>query len=44
MTVLWAETALLPAGWAKDVRVDIADGRIAAVASGAEAERARVGL
>lgn len=31
MTILHAKTALLPNGWARDVRVEIADGRIVAV-------------
>ena len=36
--LLWAETALTPAGWRSDVRVEIAaDGRIAAVTPGAPA-------
>jgi formimidoylglutamate deiminase len=35
MTVLWAEQALLPAGWARDVRVTLAEGRIVAVEAGA---------
>src|SRR5437773_4826817 len=34
---LWFETALLPAGWAKDVRVEIAHGRIARVETGVQA-------
>ena len=45
MTVLWAKRALLPAGWAEDVRVEIgADGRIAAVTAGAAAASERIGL
>jgi formiminoglutamate deiminase len=35
MTTIFAPTALLPGGWARDVRVTIADGRIAAVEPGA---------
>ncbi len=35
MTVLFAETALLPSGWAANVRVEIAQGRIVAVTPGA---------
>ena len=35
MTILHAKTALLPGGWESDVSVQIVDGRIAAVASGA---------
>ena len=38
MTVLFAETALLPNGWAKNVRVEVSEGRIVAVTAGAEAE------
>ena len=42
MTLLWAETALTPAGWQQAVRVEIAaDGRIAAVTPGAPAEGER---
>ena len=36
MTILHARTALLPDGWATDVAVRIADGRIAAITQGAE--------
>jgi len=37
MKTVWAKTALLPHGWASDVRLDIgADGRIANVSSGAK--------
>lgn len=32
MTTLWFETALLPTGWARGVRVTMADGRIASAA------------
>ncbi len=35
MTVIHAKTALLPTGWADDVRIEIAGGRIAAVTAGA---------
>ena len=36
MKTIWAKTALLPTGWATDVRVDVGDdGRIASVQSGA---------
>ncbi|QIB36357.1 formimidoylglutamate deiminase [Ancylobacter pratisalsi] len=35
MTRLWFETALLPTGWANDVAIDIAEGRIEAITSGA---------
>jgi len=31
---LWFEAALLPDGWARDVRIGLADGRIAAVTTG----------
>lgn len=34
---LHAETALLPDGWAQNVRIEVADGRISAVMPGAEA-------
>ena len=34
MTALWFEAALLPDGWAADVRIRIADGRIAAIEPG----------
>lgn len=45
MTSVWAETALLPTGWARDVQVEIGpDGRIASVAAGAERLEDRVGL
>ena len=45
MTVLWAERALLPEGWAENVRLEIApDGRIGQVHAGAEPEGQRVGL
>lgn len=45
MTVIWAEQALLPEGWADDVRVELgADGRIARVTSGAEPQGQRVAL
>ncbi len=38
MTVLHAEEALLPAGMARDVRVTLADGRLASVEAGAVAQ------
>ncbi|MCZ0963560.1 formimidoylglutamate deiminase [Paracoccus benzoatiresistens] len=45
MTVLWAERALLPEGWAEHVRVEIGpDGRIGQVRAGAAPEGQRVGL
>ena len=42
MATIWAETALLPDGWARNVRVDLRDGRIASVTSGAAPEGQRV--
>ncbi|UWQ96361.1 formimidoylglutamate deiminase [Rhodobacteraceae bacterium M385] len=43
MQVIWAETALLPSGWASDVRVDVDDaGRISAVETGVPAAGQRV--
>lgn len=45
MTVIWAEQALLPEGWADGVRVELgADGRIASVVAGAAPQGQRVGL
>lgn len=45
MTMLWAERALLPDGWADRVRVDIApDGRIARVHAGTDPQGQRIGL
>lgn len=45
MTVLWAERALLPGGWAESVLVEInANGRIGQVRAGADPEGQRVGL
>lgn len=38
MTTLWIEQALLPDGWAKNVRVRIAQGVVAAVETGVAAE------
>jgi formimidoylglutamate deiminase len=38
MTALFAETALLPEGWAKDVRIETADGRIASVTASTAAK------
>ena len=35
MTVIWAEQALLPGGWARDVAVTVEGGRIASVEPGA---------
>jgi formimidoylglutamate deiminase len=40
--VIWAAEALLPDGWAREVAVTVADGRIAAVAAGAPARGTRV--
>ena len=42
MTVIHAKTALLPEGWAQDVTVRIAAGRIVSVAAGAVPEGQRV--
>lgn len=45
MTVIWAEQALLPRGWADGVRVELgADGRIASVSAGTAPQGMRVGL
>ena len=48
MTTLFFDQALLPDGWARDVRITVADGRIAAVAPGSAAldgdERHRIGV
>lgn len=45
MTIIWAERALLPEGWAEDVRVELgADGRITRVQPGAPAEGQRIQL
>ncbi|SHM15744.1 formiminoglutamate deiminase [Paracoccus solventivorans] len=45
MTVIWAEQALLPRGWADGVRVELgADGRIASVSAGTAPQGERVGL
>jgi len=38
MTVLFADTALLPAGWASGVRIETAAGRIARIEAGAKAK------
>ncbi len=44
MSEIWAESALLPGGWASDVAVTLdADGRIAAVTPGATPRGQRVG-
>ena len=43
MTVLFAQAALLPEGWARDVRVEVANGRIVAVTQGAQAQGIRLG-
>lgn len=42
MTVIHAKTALLPRGWANDVRVELAQGRITAITIGAEPSGQRV--
>ncbi|MEM7059984.1 MAG: formimidoylglutamate deiminase [Pseudomonadota bacterium] len=39
MTALFAKTALLPAGWAQDVRVILANGRITGVSKGVRPEQ-----
>ena len=45
MTVIWAEQALLPQGWADGVRVELgADGRIASVSADTAPQGQRVGL
>ena len=48
MAGIFFDEALLPHGWARDVRITVADGRIASIASGAGAdlgdERHRIGL
>jgi len=45
MAILWAEHALLPGGWAENVRVELgADGRIAKVEAGAARCGQQVGL
>ena len=44
MTVIWAREALTAEGWARDVRVTVADGRIASVEPGAAPEGQRVDL
>ncbi|NUB43543.1 formimidoylglutamate deiminase [Fertoebacter nigrum] len=41
--ILWAKTALLPGGWASDVQVKVAGGRIAAVTPGAAPSGAQRG-
>jgi len=38
VTVIHASEALLPEGWAKDVRIGVENGRIAAVTAGCPAE------
>lgn len=42
MAVIWAETALLPDGWAEGVAVAVVDGRIASVAVGVPAQGTQV--
>ena len=44
MTAIWAEKALLPDGWAQDVRVEIDGTRIAAVVPGASPVGQRFGI
>ncbi len=41
MAVIWAERALLPGGWARDVRVEVVEGRIRSVTEGADPEGER---
>ena len=43
MTTIFARKALLPDGWRDHVRLDIADGRIAAIEAGAQADDAALG-
>lgn len=43
MTTLWAQTALLPQGWARDVAVHIRDGRIVSVTPDAPAQGTQLG-
>ncbi len=42
--VIWAEQALTPQGWARDVRVAVTGGRISSVLAGAAPEGQRVGM
>lgn len=42
MTILHAKTALLPSGWANDVRIELAAGKIAAVTVGVPAQGQRL--
>lgn len=44
MTELWAEWALLPSGWARNVLVQIVEGRIAGVATGVPPRGERLGI
>ncbi len=44
MTVIWAERALLPDGWAENVRVTVEQDRIAAVEKDAAPQGHRTGL
>jgi len=37
VTAFFFDHALLPAGWARDVRIDVADGTIVAVQAGSSA-------
>lgn len=43
MTVIWAEQALLPQGWARDVRVTVENGRITGATPGQPPQGQRVG-
>lgn len=44
MVQIWAERALLPDGWARNICVTLDQGRIASVTTGAEPQGQRVGL
>lgn len=43
MTLIWAEQALLPQGWARDVRVTVENGRITGATPGQPPQGQRVG-
>ena len=44
MTTLWAEWALLPTGWARDVAVELVDGRVSRVTPDSDPVGERVGI
>ena len=45
MQTIWAETALLPTGWASDVCIDVdSEGRISTVQTGVPARGTRVAM